>query len=303
MLARASAASAASEIIATEQQNIIIGGKGADWLTGIAKGFDCPLGNVIRGGMGDDHLQAATIATGHVASSALNDVMGGRGNDTIEVYSECPLSVRSNVRGGLGNDTISVWQTGTDFSTRNIAAVNGGAGNDLIDIHLEAMGAVRYDPLIRAEGGSGSDRLTAVFLGDGASMTTTLSGGNGRDVLSAYTDGTGDVRHVLAGGAGNDVLKSELERDGGSVLTGGRGNDTIVLEGGADVFRFGKGHGRDVVTGWDLSEDQLALGSLQPGEAVVTDDGVDVVIAFGADTIRFVGIGDGTHDLSDFLLA
>lgn len=155
---------------------------------------------------------------------------------------------------GTGNDTI--------FTGNHADRIDGGAGNDRIDLGACDPASATYDVGI---GGAGRDLLivragtetTAVRLASGGldyAVTSVsnrfridayeferidLTSGSGSDSLA----GAGNA-DTLASGAGNDTLlggggKDSL--DGGrsnDVLTGGAGQDDMTGGAGQDVFDF-----------------------------------------------------------------
>ena len=71
---------------------------------------------------------------------------------------------------------------------------------------------------------------------------TTLEGGNGNDLLK--------------GGDGNDELDGD---DGRDTLVGGAGNDKLRGGDDDDLFVFGEGFGKDVVTDFDRHDDRIVI--------------------------------------------
>ena len=172
----------------------------------------------------------------------------------------------------------------------------GKAGNDLI------RGAQSADTLI---GGNGNDRLFGgsdndLLKGNGAADQIKggkghdrLQGGNGNDNLLG---GLGD--DTVLGGKGNDTLDGG---DGQDTLIGGPGRDQLTGGADADQFRFSEGSGKDQVTDFDISEDQLVFDpSLWGGDArtaaeivadaTVVSDGV--LFDFGQEEVLLVGLTD-----------
>lgn len=103
--------------------------------------------------------------------------------------------------------------------------VYGYKGNDVI------FGGQGDDILF---GGGGKDKLK------GAQGADQLVGNNGADILLG-----GGGRDDLSGGQGDDVLQGNKGKD---ILTGGEGQDSFV---------FKTGDGVDVVTDFNLSQDEL----------------------------------------------
>src|SRR6185436_19391962 len=69
----------------------------------------------------------------------------------------------------------------------------------------------------------------------------------------------------IAGASGNDILE------------GGLGNDGLSGGDGADLYRFARGDGDDLVEGWGADVLEFAPGILS-SQVTVTQSGWDIVI-------------------------
>jgi Ca2+-binding RTX toxin-like protein len=144
---------------------------------------------------------------------------------------------------GDGDDTATI-----DSPTGAIAAINGGAGDDV----LKGTGQNQYN------GDDGDDRIDG---GNGLGA----DGGNDDDILTGACQyicrggagndsvtGTGDI-NALYGDDGNDILHALSDND---EVYGGRGNDTLYGENGNDTMYGNSGDdvlyggaGRDTLSG------------------------------------------------------
>ncbi|MBB4040790.1 Ca2+-binding RTX toxin-like protein [Microvirga flocculans] len=135
----------------------------------------------------------------------------------------------------------------------NVKQINGGDGNDLID-----MTSTRFKyGAVTLNGGNGNDAL----LGNAGS--DILLGGAGRDQLKGY--GGNDY---LSGGNNNDRL---LGGRGDDRLVGGSGNDYLVGQFGKDTLTGGSGQDRfafevspikaniDRITDFSVKDDSVYL--------------------------------------------
>ena len=111
------------------------------------------------------------------------------------------------------------YQNGSDVVL--IGNINGGDGNDLIDISSTSV-----SPTGSVLRGSGNDE--GLFWNEGddtiigsSSNDGLISGGSGNDILDG---GLGD--DILYGNAGDDTLEGG---DGNDILNGGSGIDTAVF--------------------------------------------------------------------------
>ena len=167
----------------------------------------------INGGAGND-----TIRVGHSTAtieSIYNTILGGTGDDSIEVYSHYTY-----IEGGAGKDYIL-------NSGGNNVTINGGDNDDTISIRGSDSGSNGYKNSIL--GGAGND---SIYNNGGEKIT--IDSGTGDDTI--YN--TGDDAYIVAGD-GDDSIYT-----GGSNVTidAGKGNNSItlwkisnsIIESGAD---------------------------------------------------------------------
>lgn len=266
----------------------IVGGSGDDRLSGGSKlfggaGDDYLDGGyrVLNGGDGDDHL------SGYNFFRENSVVKGGRGIDTIEVFSfggiidlEAGTATYSDTNVFRGVENVLLGPNGAQYATilGSDAAnqIRGGAGNDVLD----GRGATGGRDVISGEGGA--DRIS---FGLGAA---DLSGGAGNDVFLARADGTAAV--TIDGGDGADVLS----------LTDAAGAGIVDLS--ADMFDVAGGpsgavRGVEAVVGSRFSDTivgDAASNVLEGGGKADTLTG-----AAGADRFVFRTIADSSENRVD----
>ena len=242
-------------------------GNGNDTLFG-SQSFE----DTLIGGDGDDIINLAPVATislGQVLDGGDgNDViLGGVGDDTILGRDGDDL-----LNGGVGNDTI-FGGDGNDFLNGDAGAdsingnqgedvIDGGLGNDILggDTGTDTVSGGGDDDLI--QGGGGDDRLDGDAGNDsliGQSGNDVLDGGDGQDSL--YGSAGLDS---LSGGNGDDLLLGELGND---TVNGDAGNDSMIGGGGRDLIDGGSGDdtgkgnsGNDTLTG-GAGSDALSGGN------------------------------------------
>jgi Ca2+-binding RTX toxin-like protein len=250
-----------------------------------------------------------------VANTAMIQVFGTGGNDTISVNEANGAMPAAQLFGGAGNDTL-IGGSGND-------QLFGGAGNDI----LQGKGG---DDLLF--GGDGNDTLTGgtgndqMFgqagndlmiwnPGDGTDLmeggdgidTAEVNGGNGAEVFTLSPNGTrvrfdrtspapfsldiGTTENfVLNMGGGDDVFTAgnglapliHVTVDGGAgndTITGGDGNDTLLGGDGNDIITGGRGN--DTLIGG--SGDDTFIWNPGDGSDVVNGgDGTDTLVFNGA---------------------
>lgn len=265
-------------IIGTAFDDTLFGGNGNDRLIG-GNGNDIIDGNggfdFLDGGAGDDTFYVGAGGAG------ANTYRGGTGYDLITASKDHAIVILTATTysgieevnsGGFINFTIA----GTEFddninlsgiliSEGDIAAINGGAGADVI------MASKVADTV---NGGWGDD---------------TLRGISGDDFLN------GDIGNdTLDGGVGADTLSGGADND---LLIGGLGADTLSGDDGDDVFRILP---KDVVDSIDggAGADTVAAGANGTQMALVSMTGIEIVSGGGFANVAVVGTS--ADDLLDF---
>jgi hypothetical protein len=137
-----------------------------------------------------------------VNSFLLLQVTGGSGGDRITNNVNGSLNGASFLglldKGGTGKDAIAVNATNSvniDPLAQLTASIDGGAGNDTINVNYE--GQVQGALFLDAFGGAGNDRVSATLTFDGVS--------NGL-VFGPVSPNSGKAAAQVRGGGGNDRL-------------------------------------------------------------------------------------------------
>lgn len=266
-----------------DQNNVLIGLRGADILRGRSGHDD------LSGGDGDDSLDGG---------AGLDRLWGDAGNDTLSGGSGA-----DTLSGGTGIDTASyaTSASGLCADLSNSAKNTGDAADDVYAGIENLIGSDFSDELVgsgignRLTGGSGHDWL------EGRAGADTLDGGSGWDRadyslstagvsadLLTPTSNTGDAAgdtyisieslggsnfgdtlagdnnaNTLLGRSGNDVLRGRegddhlLGHEDNDILDGGAGSDT--LDGGEGIDRVSYGSATTAVK-VDLSDPSINTG-------------------------------------------
>jgi Ca2+-binding RTX toxin-like protein len=161
------------------------------------------------------------------------------------------------VNGGAGNDTINV--TSNDGPDGIGVAVGGGAGDDTITTNIDASiwagdgnDQVHVSDSFEGQiyGEAGNDQIYV----SGRCINAIIDGGSGDDLIDA-TQNSFAVQ--AGGGAGNDtILGSEYDDS----LDGGAGSDYIAGNGGDDVITSRQGQG-DTIDGGAGNDTLYANGN------------------------------------------
>ena len=145
-------------------------------------------------------------------------------------------------------------------------AIQGGPGDDTIDLSAVSASNFTQQPSVWIEGGDGGNSIIGSQLGD------LLNGGNDNDFINAH--GGNDT---VSGGAGNDIILGSSGRDS---LSGGDGNDYIngqgtsydTVSGGGGDDTLNGGAGNDAIA--EVGDVNFALTDSQ-----LTGRGTDRLIA------------------------
>jgi Ca2+-binding RTX toxin-like protein len=255
-----------------------------------------------------------------VANTALIQVFGQAGNDTITLNEANGALPRANLFGGAGNDTLTggsggdqlFGQSGNDtlLGKGGVDSLFGGADNDTL------TGGDADDQVF---GESGNDRMiwnpgddTDLNEGGADLDTVEVNGGNGDEQFTATANRT-RVRFDRLNPApfSIDIGTSEqlvLNANGGTdsfsatgdlatliaiTVDGGAGNDTLLGSNGADHLLGDEGN--DLVDG-NQGNDTSSLGAGDDVFRWDPGDGNDVVEGRdGTDHMLFNGSGLGEN--------
>lgn len=244
---------ALATLAGTDRDDVINAHPDADFIEALSGNDE------VHGLGGDDEIDGGAGNDQIFGGDGSDLLLGGYGIDVLDgEYGDDEL------RGGEGNDTLN------DFSGYNRLFGEGG------DDTLSGYGLL--------DGGDGSD----VLEGSG-----TLIGGAGNDTL------TGQGFDTLSGGDGDDLLVaySDAWDQGSNTLEGGVGNDTIYGSFGEDTYVFNLGDGHDLLierrSNEAYSNIAPSFDTLSFGEGINSTDlsfhrrGLDLIIehANGTDSI------------------
>ncbi|CAG2147354.1 hypothetical protein LMG19282_03139 [Cupriavidus campinensis] len=249
------------------------GGAGADTLHG-ESGND-----TLDGGDGNDVLNG---------NDGADTLMGGDGNDTLDGNGS-----NDRLDGGAGNDTLMGGQ-GSDTYVFGVGSgkdtIGNAVYNDIGKVDtLELAGLNAADITMRREsddlvitinGTTDSIRISAHFSGDNKSLygyaidRIVFADGTVmqyNDIAAAVSASTPGVR--LTGSEGADVLTGTIGTDtilgngGNDVIDGGAGNDLLTGGAGNDTYLFGRGSGKDTISGQDSGVGKRDIVQMGPGIA------------------------------------
>ena len=248
---------------------------GAGRSTVIGSNSDAAGSGVIDGGTG-----SVTVFGGR------NQVVGGSAGNNLLVSTVGDPSVAGvfvasrigEMLMGGGSGDLLVGDSGGD-------QLIAGAGNETLSSSGETEGSYGFGTGALIFGAGGADVLAGGALNDtivAGSGASTIYGGSGSNILDA---GSGaDV--IVTGGRGDYVQGGS----GASTIYAGLGSNTLV-------FLAGQGGGTDLVNGFKVGTDRLALrgfggGGAQAGVANTQVVGGSTVLTLADNTrITLAGVG------------
>ena len=278
------------ELLGGDGNDTLIASLGDDFLTG-GSGNDSMVGS-----LGDDTM---------FGGSGIDTMEGGEGDDQLDGQQG-----DDRADGGSGNDTF-IWDGSTDntdtiVSTTGFNTVDVRGGNavdnfvisqqDDLMVIGEGSESITLNPTISnviINGGGADDNITITSLDDVIPTVLTVNGDNGDDTISALNAELGNVRMMLNGGAGDDVITGSLGADtinggdGADNLSGSAGNDTIT--GGAGMDTISGGGGDDSLRG---SLDSDTLDGDNGNDILFGDEGNDRLEGSNDDDTIFGGLGN-----------
>jgi Ca2+-binding RTX toxin-like protein len=226
--------------------NLLNGGDGNDFLDASGDDFRNTFfvsssNNTLIGGAGDDSLSAGI-------SSGDNLLCGGDGNDSLnasgtDAYGAVPSSGNNTLNGGAGDDYLS--------ATLSIANnfLSGGKGNDSFYISTISPDSVPYfsvtDSVTQTVDGGTGDDLLSCYAGSYyrydpiEGITSTF---NATTNIGSITVGTNRVSYKFIERL--DILGTQFDdlivgSNGNDTLSGGYGgNDSLIGGAGTDTFAF-----------------------------------------------------------------
>jgi len=322
-------------ITSGDGNNIILGGAGADQISG-GKDSDIIVGDSGNAGFTAGILTSIQTSDPDygggdtiLAGEGSNVILGGVGIDGITTGSGNDVILGDNgvatFDGGTGRIT-GFTTTDTTGSTGGVDTINAGDGNNVVaggvggdvivtgigdDIILGDNGTVTYDTTgfawIKQVTSTmttlgGDDKITA---GNGIN---TVLGGFGTDTVAA-----GNGTNVILGDSGEityraaDTLQSitstAVDQGGDDTVTAGDGSNTVLGGFGVDTVNAGLGAvSSNVILGDNGELLYDASGVLQTASTTDTTSatgGDDVVTLGNGDNLVLGGMGDDTAKVGD----
>lgn len=284
----------------------IAGGGGSDRITGSA-GDDIISGggglDILNGGGGNDTFLVGTTNgfTRFNGGTGTNDIQATADNTVIHIQSIA--NVQEISAGGFGNVTISGAPDSdllnfSNITLTDIAAINGGAGDDTI------IGSAGDDFI---NGGIGNDRLYGGLGSDtinGDAGNNVLNGGAGDDFLLVNTKTS---LNSYIGGAGFDTVQANADDTVILVTTGSLSGIEVITSGGFGNVTISGTAGVDVIDLRTISiaDGEIALIDGKDGNDTIYGTnanintgttGADVIVGGTGDDRIIGGSGDDTID-------
>ena len=201
---------------------------------------------------GDDALSGGADYDTIYGGAGADTIIGGAGGDFVYgeegddvVYCGDDLDV---IFSGQGNDTHH--------------GVGGDGGDDIIvvndaDASTKAVaggktGETSGDSLILSGDGSNSTAVEVAFTGDEAgTFDDGTNSGTFAEIERLTTSSGDDTVDASAATAGTDIASGS----GADSVVGGAGDDVVTGGYGYDTFALSGSHGADIITDFDLTDD------------------------------------------------
>jgi Ca2+-binding RTX toxin-like protein len=245
----------------------------------------------ISGGGGDDTL-------GDGSYRGAETLLGGDGSDVLNVI----LDKGDRVFGQDGDDTVNATglYLGDTLPAAGTMRLDGGAGNDVLNLHAGGRGLIFDGLRITIEGvvigtvvnferflfagSAGNDSMVGTAFDDVYGLregNDTTDGGNGADSL----DGAAG-NDLLNGGNGADTLIGAI---GANTLNGGADDDLLTLGADALADVVNGGSGLDTLIASFTGSGALLMTGALPAAATITQGGATILSLTGVDALNLAG--------------
>jgi Ca2+-binding RTX toxin-like protein len=220
--------------------------------------------DVVEGGAGTDTLVFNGANIGERIDISAN---GGRARLSRDIGGvvmdlNSVEHIQLNILGGADTITVNdLTGTGVTQVAIDLGATPGAAGGDGVadtvivnGIGNDAISVVKSGTSLMVNGLAEQVTIANAEAGD----TLAINGLAGNDTIDASSITAGQVKFMLNGGDGDDVIKGS---QGDDLVNGGRGNDTAFLGTGNDTFVWNPGDGSDIVEGQAGTDTMLFNGA------------------------------------------
>ncbi|NOU07056.1 MAG: calcium-binding protein, partial [Hyphomicrobiaceae bacterium] len=264
-------------------------GASTDFFNSIENAIGSEQGDALVGDVGDNILEGL---------GGVDFIYGGAGGSDTTSYRSSLTGVTVDLAAKYSWDGVS-----TDFFNSIENAIGSEQGDALVgdagDNTLEGLGGTDFI----YGGPGGSD--TASYRSSLSGVTIDLAG------QTSYDGASVDFFNSIENGTGSALGDVLFGSTGANILEGLAGGDTLIGNGGDDIFRFASaGTGADTITDFDsdpvggqdlidLSGRGFTAASL--GGAIVISGTTTSVITIGTDTITLNGVASSSISATDFI--
>jgi len=216
-----------------------------------------------------------------IGTTGVQTITGSNGNDSIDGTGGA-----DNLTGGSGNDSF-VFSTAAHVNAA--AAVDGGAGTDILELDANAITIIDtdLDKFVSVETLTTANGANSITLGANADAAgiKTINGGTGVDTIN-LSDEAFDNAITITAGAGADVLTLGDAVETVVLGTASTSKDTIT------GFTEGSGSTADVLdVSADITATSLTTNSMT-ANTTVADGAIYVVDVNAAITAKAYDAGD-----------
>ncbi len=225
-----------------------------------------------------------------------NKIINAEDNQGAYIYAAGYMFLRYLAKNALSN---SIDTSLDDIMANGLEISNGTLYVDSEYTYKDAEGKIialsEYDETLKGIDASSSE-LPLVILGDyedntlkGSVERDTIKGGKGNDLITGNSG-----NDFIDGGSGNDTLKGDTGNDslnggsGNDTLIAGKGRDTLFGGKGKDVFVFGDNDGNNLITDFNINDNDVIKFTVSGDVNSSTDDG-DGILSMGNTNITIKG--------------
>ncbi len=230
-----------------------------------------------------------------IQTSAATTLLGGAGNDTVNVQATSNPTV---VNVGLGTNTVNIGQPQQNVTGELLAGIGGavsiiGGGTDTLNLDDTANTSASTGT-VTAGAITGFAPAIITYSGDVALANLNLSLGNAGNMLSVQGTPLSAIT-TLNTGSGSDTV-TVTSTGGTTNLNTGAGNDTVTMHGNAGSTTVSTGTGTDTVSVTPLRAIQGSLAVIgNTNDTLTLDDSGDTLASAGTITAGNVtGFGMGS---------
>jgi Ca2+-binding RTX toxin-like protein len=218
----------------------IYGGSGNDTLVSGNPNGSSNFATSISAGSGNQLLIGGRF------SNSSDTLVGGAGNDTLEVFQGNNTVIaglgHNTIYGGTGNDLL---EGNTSPTATSFASIEGAAAAGSSETLIGGFSTLSQDTLWGGRG-AGNETLSVSqgnnYLQAGWGDATVYGGAGNDTLVDGNPNGSNNFTSSLVGGSGNELFQAGRFANSNDTLQAGSGNDTMNTYQGNNWINSGSGN-------------------------------------------------------------